>query len=277
MGKFEGTLICTDLDGTLFRADKSISRENLDAIEYFKSEGGIFTFITGRVPFTSTAAHEAIKPNAPIGCLNGGAIYDFAAGDYVWRREFSRDGLELVEFATKRLPHIGAQINTFHNLYFVNENEAMALFRKVTGYPNKVCGLWEIDEPLAKVVFGDTSPDNIQELSEVLKEHPRYGEYDYIRSEKTLYEILPKGTSKGDVFPRLCKYLGIDPAHSVAVGDYDNDASMLRAAGVGVAVANATRAALDAADYVTVSNEEHAIARIISDIENNSLFFYNRG
>ena len=40
MGKFDGVLICTDLDGTLFREDKTVSRENLDAIEYFKSEGG---------------------------------------------------------------------------------------------------------------------------------------------------------------------------------------------------------------------------------------------
>ena len=36
MAIFDGTLICTDLDGTLLRKDKTISKENLDAIEYFK-------------------------------------------------------------------------------------------------------------------------------------------------------------------------------------------------------------------------------------------------
>ena len=51
MGKFDNILICTDLDGTLFRNDKSISQRNVDAIEYFKSEGGYFTFITGRMPY----------------------------------------------------------------------------------------------------------------------------------------------------------------------------------------------------------------------------------
>ena len=40
MKKFEGVLICTDLDGTLLKNDKSISRENSEAIEYFKAEGG---------------------------------------------------------------------------------------------------------------------------------------------------------------------------------------------------------------------------------------------
>jgi hydroxymethylpyrimidine pyrophosphatase-like HAD family hydrolase len=42
---------------------------------------------------------------------------------------------------------------------------------------------------------------------------------------------------------------------------------MIREAGVGIAVANATPEAKAAADLVTVSNEEHAIAKIISDIE----------
>ena len=45
------------------------------------------------------------------------------------------------------------------------------------------------------------------------------------------------------------------------------DAAMLEAAGVGIAVSNACKDALDAADYITVSNEEHAIAQVIYDIE----------
>ena len=51
MGIFDGILICTDLDGTLLANDKSISDENLRAIEYFKENGGYFTFVTGRTPF----------------------------------------------------------------------------------------------------------------------------------------------------------------------------------------------------------------------------------
>ncbi|MBQ3226919.1 MAG: HAD hydrolase family protein, partial [Clostridia bacterium] len=54
MGKFDGVLICTDLDGTLLKKDKTISEENLKAIEYFKREGGFFTIVTGRMPFYVT-------------------------------------------------------------------------------------------------------------------------------------------------------------------------------------------------------------------------------
>ena len=65
----------------------------------------------------------------------------------------------------------------------------------------------------------------------------------------------------------MAELLKIDKKNTIAIGDYDNDASMLRAAGCGVAVKNASRAALEAADHVTVSNEEHAIARLITDLE----------
>ena len=58
MKKFEGMLFCTDLDGTLYTGDKRVSKENLEAIEYFKSEGGLFTFITGRVPVTAMDIYE---------------------------------------------------------------------------------------------------------------------------------------------------------------------------------------------------------------------------
>ena len=84
MGKFDGILICTDLDGTLIGRGGKISEENIEAIEYFKSEGGYFTFVTGRMPFIVGHIYNAVKPNAPIGCINGGGLYDFEKKEYIW-------------------------------------------------------------------------------------------------------------------------------------------------------------------------------------------------
>ena len=61
MGKFDGILLCTDLDETLLTTDKKVSKENYDAIEYFKKEGGKFTFITGRVHQTSEEIFNTIS------------------------------------------------------------------------------------------------------------------------------------------------------------------------------------------------------------------------
>ena len=76
---------------------------------------------------------------------------------------------------------------------------------------------------------------------------------------------------KGAALPRLAEHLGTVMEKTIAVGDYDNDIGMLREAHVGVAVQNATDNAKAAADYITVSNEQSAIARIIADIESGKL------
>ena len=57
------------------------------------------------------------------------------------------------------------------------------------------------------------------------------------------------------------------------MGDYNNDVTMIREAALGIAVENAVPEAKAVADLVTVSNEEHAIARIIADLENGVLQF----
>ena len=273
MGKFDGILICTDLDGTLLRNDKSISAENYEAIEYFKREGGYFTFVTGRMPYTSKKLYDMIKPNAPVGCINGGGIYDFERDEYLWSVTLPEDVKELVEAVIEGVPSCGVQMNALDKIYFCRENSRMAKFRQFTGAPNIVGNHRTLDVPIAKVVFGDDDLDSISRIAEILNSHPRTTEFDYIRSERTLYEILPKGVSKGGLLPRLAEILDVKMSRTVAVGDYNNDVSMIRAAGVGIAVANAVEEAKNAADRITVSNEEHAIAKIISEIESGEIRF----
>lgn len=92
-------------------------------------------------------------------------------------------------------------------------------------------------------------------------------ELDFIRSEKTLYEILPRGIGKGTSIINLCHHLNINANKAIAIGDYNNDILMFKASGIGIAVSNACKDALLSADYITASNEEHAIARVIRDLE----------
>lgn len=272
MGKFDGILICTDLDGTLLKNDKTISEENREAIEYFKREGGYFTFITGRMPYTSRSLYEMVNPNAPIGCINGGGIYDYEKEKYLWSLTLPHDANELVDAVYHAVPSAGIQMNALDKIYFCRDNWAMVRFRSRTGTPYVEGNHMTLDVPIGKVVFGDEE-ENIQKVAEVLSNHPRSEEFDYIRSERTLYEILPKGSSKGNLLIKLAEILGIDPSKTVAIGDYNNDVSMIKAAGVGVAVANAVDEAKAAADRITVSNEEHAIAKIIEMIDSGEIEF----
>ena len=269
MGKFDGILICTDLDGTLLRNDGTISQENLDAIAYFKREGGYFTFITGRMPYYAMHVCEAIRPNVPFGCINGGGVYDHIAKKYIWAQEMPKDVCQLIKSIDEAFPQVGIQVVCFEKTYFPKDNDAMEHFRAATNLPNFVCHYEHVKEPIGKIIFGSESDAEILAIQQTLLAHPRAGDFDFIRSERTLFEILPKGIGKGVAVEKLAEHLKTDK--TIAIGDYNNDISMFHAAKLGVAVANACPDALAAADYVTVSNEEHAVAQIISDLENGKI------
>ena len=271
MGKFDGILICTDLDGTLYRNDKSISQENKEAIEHFKREGGYFTFITGRMPYYSQSAYQAAAPNVPFGCVNGGGVYDGATREYIFKKPMPEGVIGLIEAVEKAVPNVGIQVCRFENTYFAKENDVMVEFRRITGIPNLPCDYRTIEGPFAKILFGAAYEEEIQEIEKTLKRHPLADRFDFIRSEQHLYEILPKGVDKGLALKKLIEYLKLDRKKSIAIGDYNNDIGMFRTAGLGIAVSNACKEALAAADRVTVSNEEHAIARVIRDLDGGEI------
>ena len=268
MGRFDGILICTDLDGTLLKDDKSISKENLDAIEYFKNEGGYFTFVTGRMPYYVGYIYEKLDPSAPFGCSNGGGLYDHRTQKYVWKHPLSDNIRQLLAYIENAVPETGIQITTFDKAYFHRDTPHMERFRQITGIPFTPCHYNDITSPIAKILFGAESEEIMTRLIDCLHSHPLSTEFTFVRSSKSLYEVIPKDIGKGTAIEKLAEYLNIDIKNTIAVGDYDNDISMLETAGLGVAVANACESAKKAADLITVSNEEHAIAHIIYDLDN---------
>ena len=273
MGKFDGILICTDLDGTLYKKDKTISKENLDAIEFFKAEGGKFTFITGRMPFVSKTAYEEINPNCPFGCINGGGIYDHIKQDYVWYSQTDKSVMELVEYIDTLVPEIGIEVNCRKKGYFCKDNDATELFRQRLRIENNIRHYKDIDEPVLKVIFAATREETLMKVADLLDRHPLADKFDFVRSEKILYEILPKNTNKGFVLKKMAELTGTDISRTVAIGDYLNDIEMLQTAGVGIAVENARDEVKAVADRITVSHEESAIAKVIEEIEKGIIEF----
>lgn len=269
MKKFENILICTDLDGTLLSSNHIISKENLEAVEYFKSEGGFFTFMTGRVPSTALNYCDIIKPNVPFGCINGGGLYDYEKNKYIHMEALTEDALDLVEFIDENVPEVGIQLPAAETVYFCKYSSSLEKFRRICNLPDVRRHYREIDEPVSKVLFADENEENLLKVIELLNNHPKAEKFDFIRSEKELYEILPKGASKGTALIKLAEYLNTDK--TIAVGDYDNDVEMIKNAKIGFAVANASQRAKDAADFITVSNDEHAIAKIINDLDSGEI------
>lgn len=267
MKKFEGLLFCTDIDGTLYNSQKTVSKKNLDAIEYFKDEGGIFTFITGRTPSTAKGIYEIVKPNGPYGCFNGCAVYDGETEKFLFKKTLKENFINLVKAVDENLPEMGIQLNTEKAVYFNKYNPAMVYFREHTGLPDISCHYEEVIEPTIKVVFVHHDMAQMDALIQLLNNHPEASDFDFVRSEKHLYEILPKNVNKSVALREMTKILNIDIKNTVAAGDYNNDVMLIKEAGMGFAVENAVDEVKAVADYVTGSNDDHAIAKIIYGIE----------
>ena len=219
MKSLKGYLLVSDLDDTLLDSEKRISSRNLEAIRRFTEAGGIFTFVTGRVPL--------VKERCP------------------------NVGIEVCGFRYNRCEHV---------------NELLAEHLRQEKLVCETGGFEGFGGPVAKVVMAAES-HHITELAEVLREHPLWERFDFVRSASTLYEILPKGSCKGNVMLRLAELLGVSRDRIYAVGDNENDVSMLREAAVGYAVANASEGARAAADVILRSScEESALEELIEGL-----------
>ncbi len=271
MKKFSGILICTDLDGTLLRNDSSISKENIDAIEYFKEEGGLFTFVTGRLPYYVKGLCDIVVPNVPYGCCNGGALYDHKKQEYLWKRPLSYDAMELIDYILEQVPEAGVVVCGFERTYFCHDNSAIDEFVARTGIEKIMADRKDVTGEIAKIIFCDMNSENIRRIGELLYAHPKVCDFDFVRSERFLFEVMPKDTHKGTVIEKMSEILGIDIDRTIAIGDYDNDIGMLKSAKLGIAVENAVDSVKAVADMVTVSNQNHAIAKIIEDLDTGKI------
>ena len=74
-------------------------------------------------------------------------------------------------------------------------------------------------------------------------------------------DINIKNTNKATAVRDLAKYLGIELAETICIGDNENDIEMIKKAGVGIAMANACDELLEVCDHVTTSNDEYGIAK----------------
>lgn len=264
--KFDGILLCTDLDETLLRTDKSISKENLKAIEYFKENGGAFTFITGRTHIGVKPVLEATKPNAPIGCLNGSSIYDYINQKNLMEMELDKSSVEVIDLVLKEFPSVGIEVVTHEHNYFCKRNFRTDEHQRLEFLPTYEGDYHTIGGKWAKILLMDEK-DVIDRLIPYIDTLEPAKKFDFVRSTDYYYEILPPNASKGNLLLQIADLLGIDRNKTVAVGDNENDISMIKAAKVGYAVANAAEKAKEAADIITVSNMDHAIAHIIDDLD----------
>lgn len=87
--------------------------------------------------------------------------------------------------------------------------------------------------------------------------------FSVYRSEPFFLEILPRGIDKAQSLARLLEKTGLTREEMIACGDGYNDLSMIRYAGLGVAMENGVLPVRNAADYITLSNNNDGVAHVV--------------
>ena len=256
MGKFDGFLICSDCDGTLMNSNGQISAENAAAIRRFQQEGGRFTVATGRGAAHIRRFSAEFVPNAPLVICNGCFVVDEQSGEVLQEYLLDERVHRVLEYAVARFPSLAAVRIVY------GQDGAFDMKRDETpGFDRR----YEIPDPWTKLLF-IAEPRATRRIQKRLT--ALFGdEYLFERSFRFCVECYRPEGSKGGGVAVLRRIFG-DSVHTVVgIGDSENDVSLLKEADIGYAVGNALPAVKAAADRVTVRNDDHAIARVIAELE----------
>lgn len=266
MGKFDGVLLCSDMDGTMLNSNRCISKRNQDAVSYFKSEGGIFSIITGRTIDGTMPFVDILKPNAPIGCLNGGIMYDAENDRIIYKGYADKSLTDIAKYVYENYPYVGIEICKDRSIKCARDNEYIKIHRKMAGHKYVSTEIEDVGSDTIKVLFA-LAPEEMDEFKNMLVKISDLSKFSVEKSYYCFVEILSKKVNKGNQLLKLRNSLKDKVQITVAIGDNDNDASMIFCADIGYAVGNATKKAKECADIVTVSCDDDAIYRVIERLE----------
>ena len=291
MGKFDGVLLASDFDDTLYSSNLTgpdapqrqesdhgtgpiLSPANQKALAYFIAQGGRFCVATGRSRRTFQRYVGRLPMNAPAVLSNGAVIYDFDAGRELYHahlRPQVRDDLKVLSAA---LPTLGFELQFDDEVYIYRPNEITWLHLRRLGLSYREVDLAGLPDPAlrpwSKLVIQDARGP-LQEAQRYLLE--RWGDaYEPIFSNAHLLELTSKGSTKGGMVLRVAQHLGVRREHIYCVGDNQNDIPMMAVAAEGFAPSNCAQEVKNWGPTLLRSCEEDCIAQLVEILEKRYTF-----
>ena len=253
-------LLALDLDGTLIGDDLQMPVAVREAIAEAQARGVIVTLATGRMFAVALPFARDLRLSAPLICYQGALIQSPGAAQPLYLE--TMDAALISEVLTWQA-ECGWQIVLY------TATEAFALEQHYSDLFNAVLACerlqWVAD--FREVVRGNVpvkfllvaEPAEADRIEAELRQ--RFdGRIAIVRSHAVVVEGSPLNATKGNALRWVAQHLGIAQADTMAIGDQDNDASMVAWAGVGVAMGNGSPACRAAADWVAPSFSQHGAA-----------------
>lgn len=259
-------LIVLDLDGTLTNSQKEITPRNKETLIRVQEQGVRLVLASGRPTYGIVPLANELRMNEFGGFIlsyNGGEIINWETQEMIYENVLPNDIVPVL-YESARAHHLS--ILTYDGAQIVTENSQDPYVQK-EAFLNKMevretnDFLTDITLPVAKcLIVGDADKLISLEAELCLR---LQGRINVFRSEPYFLELVPQGIDKALSLGVLLKKTGIGREEIIAMGDGYNDLSMIKFAGLGIAMGNAQEPVKKAADYITSSNEEDGVAEAI--------------
>lgn len=263
-----------DLDGTLFNSEKKIDGRTRHAIKSAYSKGIQIIPVTGR-PF-SGLSEEIMNINEISYAItnNGAEIYNLKTKKPIFSRQINnQDSLSII----KESERINTVFEVFTNGFGYLTEETLNHYISIHGNSpvgeyiktsrktvDNIYSFMQKHNYAADEIF--ISIPNIKTKNQLESTLNKFRNIQYWSIFDKFIEVTHKNADKGKAFSFLADYLNVDIKNTIALGDGENDISLLKCAGVSVAMANAEESVKNIADIITSSNDNYGAAEIIEQL-----------
>ncbi len=248
------SIILSDLDGTLFRNDKSISDFTKETIRQAQAKGLLFGICTARAKVNAVKFLEGIEPDIFI--TNGGGIV-YYRDKKIYNCEFTVEEIrKLIDAAFEVFgKDVILSADNEHALYSNSREELGDKFWTFNDFS-------DFRETCMKMCIQSLDKEKIEKVASVIG----LENVDYLPfSDIPWYKLSKKAATKERAIEELCHHLNITSSKIAAFGDDFNDLGMLSLCGKGIAMENAIDEVKKAADSVCASNENDGVAKWIKE------------
>lgn len=258
-------LLAIDLDGTLLRSDKQVSRRSADAIAAAIERGVKVVLASARPPRSTFGIYQALRLDTLQVNYNGALILDLPRSRYALHLALcNKLSRRIIDRIRGEFPGVEVQIEVLDR-WLTDRHDPASPYCTETAksYPPDFVG--PLDEclanPLTKLMFL-APPEVMARVRETVKTEFG-GECALFVTDDYLLQVCHPAVEKWVGVAWIARAYGVDAKEVMSIGDAPNDAALLRWSGLGVAVANAWPQTRDAADVVVSSNDDDGVAEAI--------------
>lgn len=255
-------IIAIDSDGTLRHSDGSISDKTKEIIKELTNKGNIITICTARPRYHTLKISEEVGINRFLISSNGTEVYDNLNNKIIYSSYLSTDYCKKIYYDVENINIRAIFVcdNTEYATKFIrNDSQILLNERNINDMLNK---------NIKQIMIIDKGKEKIKKYKSIVQKKYNLNIIDTSNDtkEEIWFSIISNEASKGFALKKLAEYLNIPMSQTIAIGNDNNDLSMIQMAGIGVAVNNATPELKQSADYIINSNDDDGVAIFLQNL-----------